>query len=349
MLVATQTSAAQDLQKLALNSDLYAILEVQITSTHMEIREAYRRLAKALHPDSRATGKKGEERFKQVNEAYRILGDPSKRSQYDQLRIASRKSGIADITRRHVIIASIALLVSSITGIATALMWFNGVDIRISERAITEVSQSTSGVADPAATEIAETQKRADNAAWATAKRKVTKLALRKYLTNYPNGRYTSQAKLKLTKVEVLEARRQADDAVWARAEQKGTKAALTGYLANYPDGRHALAAIEKNTFVEAVEKQLAKDDASWAAANRKRTNDAYKTYLRTHPNGRYVQQAQRLLIEKKVSIAARSKVKPAKVEGRTLTSASLTSRKPSDQNRPATYQLFSKPKIGDR
>jgi len=354
MLVASPTLPPDDLQKLAVDSDLYAILGIQINSTHNEIRNAYRRLAKELHPDSRATGKKGEERFKQVNEAYRVLGDPSKRSQYDRLRIASRKSGIRTIARRHVIIASIALPVSSIAGIATALIWFKGIEIHVPERAITKASQSTSAQptsarTDPARTEIAETLKRADTAVWATAKREGTKLALRRYLTNYPDGRYTSQAKVNLTKVEALEARQRVDDAAWATAEQKGTKAALTGYLSDYPEGRHPLAARAKLAFVEAVEKQLAKDDASWAASKRKRTSNAYKTYLRTHPDGRYVRQAQRLLIEQKVSISAHPKVEPTRIEDSTLTSVSLTSSKPTDQSWTTAYQPFSEPKIGDR
>ncbi|MCE7898299.1 hypothetical protein DYH11_03750 [Candidatus Microgenomates bacterium CPR3] len=62
--------------------DLYKILGVSRSSTTEEIKKAYRELAKGLHPDKEGGD---EERMKDINEAYRVLGNEERRSQYDLL------------------------------------------------------------------------------------------------------------------------------------------------------------------------------------------------------------------------------------------------------------------------
>jgi curved DNA-binding protein len=65
--------------------DYYDTLGVSRSASDADIKKAYRRLAMKYHPD-RNPGKEKEatERFKEINEAYGVLGDPEKRQQYDQ-------------------------------------------------------------------------------------------------------------------------------------------------------------------------------------------------------------------------------------------------------------------------
>lgn len=64
--------------------DYYAILGVPKTATQAEIKKAYRRLARELHPDTNKDPE-AERRFKDANEAHAVLSDPQKRRQYDEL------------------------------------------------------------------------------------------------------------------------------------------------------------------------------------------------------------------------------------------------------------------------
>jgi len=65
--------------------DYYATLGVTKASTEKEIKQAFRKLARKHHPDVNPGDKQAETRFKEINEAYEVLGDPAKRKKYDEL------------------------------------------------------------------------------------------------------------------------------------------------------------------------------------------------------------------------------------------------------------------------
>ncbi len=71
---------------MAPSKDFYAILGVNSTADDAEIKKVYRRLAKQYHPDANANDPVAAEKFKEISEAYNVLGNTEKRKQYDEMR-----------------------------------------------------------------------------------------------------------------------------------------------------------------------------------------------------------------------------------------------------------------------
>ncbi|SDT73312.1 molecular chaperone DnaJ [Actinoplanes derwentensis] len=69
-----------------LEKDFYALLGVNRSATPDEIKKAYRKLARDLHPDRNPDNKEAEEKFKAASEAYDVLADDKKRKEYDEMR-----------------------------------------------------------------------------------------------------------------------------------------------------------------------------------------------------------------------------------------------------------------------
>src|SRR3954447_20293922 len=68
------------------DKDYYAALGVAPGASEKELSRAYKKLAKEHHPDANAGSPAAEERFKEVNAAYDVLGDAEKRKEYDEVR-----------------------------------------------------------------------------------------------------------------------------------------------------------------------------------------------------------------------------------------------------------------------
>ena len=65
----------------------YAVLEVSLQASQEEIKKAYRKLALQYHPDRNQGNRQADQKIREVNAAYEILGDPEARKAYDRLRL----------------------------------------------------------------------------------------------------------------------------------------------------------------------------------------------------------------------------------------------------------------------
>ncbi len=76
-----------------LEKDYYAVLGVDKDASAADIKKAYRKLAQKWHPDSNPDDPSAEERFKEIGEAYAVLGDEGRRKEYDEIRRLAASGG----------------------------------------------------------------------------------------------------------------------------------------------------------------------------------------------------------------------------------------------------------------
>jgi molecular chaperone DnaJ len=85
---------------MAHTKDYYAVLGVPASATQADVKKQYRKLAAKHHPDKNPNDPKSAERFKEISEAYQVLGDAEKRKQYDQMRQLGAFGGFPGTQRR---------------------------------------------------------------------------------------------------------------------------------------------------------------------------------------------------------------------------------------------------------
>ena len=83
----------KEVSQMSTKRDYYEVLGVSRDADSSAIKKAYRKLAKKYHPDTNAGSSAAEDKFKEISEAYDILGDPEKRKLYDQFGFAAFQEG----------------------------------------------------------------------------------------------------------------------------------------------------------------------------------------------------------------------------------------------------------------
>ena len=106
-------------------SNLYGVLGVSSKADAAVLKAAYRRLAKASHPDLNAGDARAEQRFKEISLAYETLGDPEARATYDAACAAQRRRAAREL--RSVAATMSASFVLTVSWGYVAAKWWLGV------------------------------------------------------------------------------------------------------------------------------------------------------------------------------------------------------------------------------
>ena len=295
--------------------DPHSVLGVSRRASTREVRAAYLRLVKALHPDGRVEDPIAAERRTSARRARAVFVISFLTSSASVLLVLfAYYTGLSGPQDEQSTLA--AKPQSFVIGLTTTSKHPAGTE-EGREMAWAEAERTGSREAwqrfievypegdhaakakqTLAAIDAAEARQRADLAAWAAAEKGGTRAALRGYLDAYPEGDHAAKAKQTLAAIDAAEARQRADLAAWAAAEKSGTRAALRGYLDAYPHGNHAADARQALAAVDAAEARQRADLAAWAAAEKSGTRAALRGYLDVYPHGNHTADARQALAD---------------------------------------------------
>jgi curved DNA-binding protein CbpA len=257
---AGKRNPAQDPDALA---NAYVVLGVKPTASAQQIRVAWLRLVKELHPDIGFDDPSASEQLKAINRAYQNL----KSIEHREMMLWAERSAAA---ARATFVMFLLLPIVAALGMG---VWTYGVNEPIRE-SVAAIQELVSPI-DPAV-EVGPSQ-----ASDAVAKP-----------TTVAEGHLES---LRARAAELASLPDQAadDDAAWARAAAEATSVSLHRYLGRYPQGRHAQKAMDDLTQVAGVEVAIAKDYASQDAAALQQAVPVLRRYLAEYPTGQLADEAR--------------------------------------------------------
>ena len=297
------------------NLDPYTVLGVSQRASLQEIRAAYLKLVKALHPDGRELDPIASEQLKTINKAYQDL-------KAGERRAAARRAETKWFARPGVLFVT-AFLGSSLTLLAIlgGLYWAgslpgddqrqslaaaspNAAEIggEIGTRSAPANTTSQRQSADTAA--LAEARAAADDAAWLEAEREATSASLHRYLGRYSNGRHARTAAAELPAVVNAEIALNKSFDGRNGAAMDAARLLLRRYLDVYPGGHLAPEVERKLNAIAAAEAEHLADNDAWAEAQREGSSDGWRRYLASHPSGENAANARTALAASEASEA---------------------------------------------
>ncbi|HEU4377317.1 MAG TPA: pentapeptide repeat-containing protein [Hyphomicrobiaceae bacterium] len=306
----------------------YDLLGVKPKASMQEVRTAWLRLVKELHPDIAADDPSATERLKAVNRAYQGLKNLERQE-------------IARKAQRGASHGAATFVVFLLLPIATTLaitLWTRGLPEALQGGPVAAVSEQGAAGEPPHALVLAPKQ--------AAGEPEIT-VALR-YPPKQPAWSVSEEPGALSSSGPERPDNAAADEAAWKFAADEGTTTSLNGYLERFPQGRHAKRARDDVIQVAAVEEALGDSGARDAAAM-ERAQPMLRRYLADFPTGQLADEARGKLAALEASTAvqvARSDTAPkdderkvaepkalAPAEGasRAVASADIAEREPGE------------------
>jgi DnaJ-like protein/pentapeptide repeat protein len=295
----------------AADGDPYSILGVGRKASQGEIRAAYLRLAKELHPDGRPPGAEANdaaERFKLINDAYQ------------QLKEADRQVTARKIERRQrastafvagVMTAMVPLVVAgfyamgrdgapNLTTTVVAPEGARGVGTVTGDNGSNE-GRGGAGVG----TDVVQTGpisvhiKEVDGGrgrALSTARRQGTREAWEQLALAFPDQETAAEAKVAIAAIERAEARRRQEAIDWARVEKTSDKQALQRFVLAYPESERAVRARQTIAAIEQAEARRREEEIAWAKAEKSGDKQELQRFAVAYPDSANAGRAREMI-----------------------------------------------------
>jgi len=291
--------------------DPHAVIGVPRGASLPEIRAAYLKLVKELHPDGRELDPMAGELLKAVNEAYQDLRARARQPapQPPHPRWFARPGAFFVVS----FFGSSLTLLALVGGLYYAGL-FDADDGQ--QRLAAESRQhSPNGphaapaevAAKPDPAQLAAARAAADDAAFLEAEREATSASLHRYLGRYSAGRHARQAAAALPAVVNAEIALGQGLEGQTRTTVETARSALRNYLEVYPDGRLANEVERKLSGIAAAEAARLAEHEAWAEAERLGTPEGLRRYLAAYPRGENAAYATKALAALEASQARRA------------------------------------------
>ena len=288
----------------ARKSNPYTVLGVPHSASLPEIRAAYLKLVKELHPDGRELDPAAGELLKAVNKAYQDLKARAREPQPPQPRWFARPGAFFVIS----FFASSLTLLALVGGFYYAGMFAEEPAVPLTAESRHHATPAAAeAAAKPEPAQAAAARAAADDAAFLEAERDATSASLHRYLGRYSNGRHAEQAAAALpTVVDAEIALGQAAEAQNGPAVETA-RSALRHYLDVYPEGRLAPEVERKLNAIAAAETARIADQEAWMEAERLGTREGLRRYLTAYPHGENAAYANKALAALEASAGRRA------------------------------------------